>query len=78
MKRSEALKLIENQLDFLNGKFEGMRTEFTDDEIRKADVILTTLEDVGMVPPEVTVNIPYDSCEEEGYDTVLQNVWEEE
>lgn len=51
MKRSDALKLIANQLDFLAGKFEGARTEFTEDELSKADVILTTLEQAGMTPP---------------------------
>jgi hypothetical protein len=51
MKRSEALKLIANQLDFLNNYFDGMRSSFTPEEIAKADVILTTLEDMGMKPP---------------------------
>ena len=54
MKRSEALKLIGNQLDFLNGKFEGARDSFTKKELSNADVILTTLEKAGMLPP------PYD------------------
>jgi hypothetical protein len=49
MKRSEALKLIANQLDFLNGSFSGVRTNFTESEIKNADVILTTLEHAGMV-----------------------------
>lgn len=52
MKRSYALGLIANQLDFLNGKFESVRTEFTPEELSKADVILTTLEDAGMLPPQ--------------------------
>jgi hypothetical protein len=51
MKRSEALKLIANQLDFLNGSFSGVRTNFTESEIKNADVILTTLEHAGMMPP---------------------------
>lgn len=51
MKRSKALILVANQLDFLEGKFEGVREVFTEDEIKKADVILTTLEQAGMLPP---------------------------
>ena len=51
MKRSEALKLIANQLDFLRGEFSGYKTEFTAGELAKADVILTTLESAGMLPP---------------------------
>lgn len=38
MKRSEALSLIANQLDFLNGTFEGVRKDHTEDELKKADV----------------------------------------
>ena len=49
MKRSEALKLIANQLDFLNGSFSGVCTNFTESQIKNADVILTTLEHAGMV-----------------------------
>jgi hypothetical protein len=45
------LKLIANQLDFLDGKFKGVRTEFSDQELRNADVILTTAEEAGMKPP---------------------------
>lgn len=51
MKRSEMLLLIANQLDFLNGTFEGFRSNFTDSELSKADVILTTIEHSGMLPP---------------------------
>jgi hypothetical protein len=51
MKRSEALKLIANQLDFLNGRFHGLRVNFTEQELKSADVILTTLEQAGMQPP---------------------------
>lgn len=51
MKRSDVLKLIANQLDFLNGKFEGMRDTFTEKELKTADVILTTVEEAGMLPP---------------------------
>lgn len=52
MKRSEALILIANQLDFLNSKFEGYKTNFTKQELSNADVILTTLEQAGMSPPD--------------------------
>lgn len=55
MKRSEALSLIANQLDFLNGHFYGVRPTagFTKEELAKADVILTTLEEAGMFPPKI-------------------------
>jgi hypothetical protein len=55
MKRSEALKLIANQLDFLKGRFHGLRTNFSESELKEADVILTTLEDAGMQPPLITL-----------------------
>ena len=51
MKRKDCLKLIANQLDFLNGKFKGCRTEFTVNELNTADVILTTLESAGIIKP---------------------------
>ena len=57
MKRSEILSLIANQLDFLNGKFEGARDDFTVEELSNADVILTTIEATGMVPPNQYANI---------------------
>lgn len=53
MKRSEMLILIANQLDFLNNKFEGFKTAYSNEELNKADVILTTIEDVGMLPPTI-------------------------
>lgn len=49
MNRAHALILIANQLDFLNGKFKGMKEQFTEEELKKADVILTTLEEAGIV-----------------------------
>jgi hypothetical protein len=53
VKRSDMLVLIANQLDFLNGKFVGsrMKQSFTTDELGKADVVLTTIEQCGMLPP---------------------------
>jgi hypothetical protein len=57
MKRSYVLKLIANQLDFLNGKFQGARDDFSEEELSKADVILTTLEDAGMKPPAVKAEV---------------------
>lgn len=51
MKRTVALKIIANQLDFLNKKFEGYRDDFTEAELSHADVILTTLEGAGLQPP---------------------------
>lgn len=56
MKRSDALKLIANQLDFLNGRFKGFRSNFSEPELRNADVILTTLEQAGMQPPNITID----------------------
>ena len=55
MKRTEMLKLIANQLYFLNGRFHGLRVNFTQEELNKADVILTTMEQAGMQPPNVTL-----------------------
>ena len=51
MKRSEMLKLIANQLSFLNGTFNGVKDVFTPAELASADVILTTMEEAGMQPP---------------------------
>lgn len=53
MTRNKALQLIANQLDFLNGKFNGVRTDFSFQELKNADVILTTLESAGMKPPKI-------------------------
>lgn len=53
MKRSDALKLIANQLNFLSGEFVGYKTEFSYAELKKADVILTSLESAGMQPPPI-------------------------
>lgn len=72
MKRSEALILIANQLDFLNGKFEGMKSAFTDEELRKADVILTTAEEMGMLPPEIDVTT------KDGSYSYVDTIWERE
>jgi hypothetical protein len=57
MKRLEALKLIANQLDFIYGKFQGARTEFESQELADANLILTTLEQAGMLPPPDTIDI---------------------
>lgn len=48
MKRSHALVLIANQLEFLQGNFEGFKLKFTEKQVNAADVILTTLENAGM------------------------------
>ena len=74
MKRSEALKLIANQLNFLNGTFDGMRSNFTKEELAKADVILTTLEHAGLVPPE----IPHPNPLIHHPESVYINEWEPE
>lgn len=77
MKRSEMLKLIANQLDFLNGTFEGVRDNFTEEELAKADVILTTIEEAGMQPPPIRMypNTWIRSTGEYGWDAYE---WEEE
>lgn len=56
MTRMKALHLIATQLDFLNGKFNGVRDDFSFGELKKADVILTTLEQAGMLPPKFQIN----------------------
>lgn len=58
MKRSNAIHLIANQIDFINGTFEGSRSDFSEEELRHADVILTTLESAGMRPPKYNNKIP--------------------
>lgn len=67
MKRTKALELIANQLDFLNGKFAGVRTDFTEEELKNADVILTTVEDFGMAPPIDPTETYYSADEAGGY-----------
>lgn len=66
MKRSQALKLIANQLDFLAGTFNGYRDSFQEYELKNADVILVTLEEAGMLPP--TIRLPAFG--------VIDNAWE--
>jgi len=51
MKRSEMLLLIVNQLHFLDGHFSGYVKDVTEEELKRADVILTTIEAAGMQPP---------------------------
>jgi len=51
MKRSEMLLLIVNQLHFLNGHFSGYVKDATEEELKRADVILTTIEAAVMQPP---------------------------
>jgi hypothetical protein len=55
MKRSDALKLIANQLNFLDGNFKGFELDLTEEQLNKANVILTTLEAAGMQPPNCTI-----------------------
>ena len=77
MKRSKALNLIANQLDFLNDKFEGARDDFTEAELSNADVILTTLESAGMLPP-IHQDVPDDDQEYIGYAMEEFHNWEKE
>lgn len=51
MKRSDVLLLIANQIDFINGTFCGFKKDFSKEDLGNADVILTTLEHAGMLPP---------------------------
>ena len=71
MKRSEMLNLIANQLDFINGKFSGIREDFTEDELSKAEVILSTIESTGMLPPGHLVKSPLSSHE------YISHTWED-
>ena len=70
MKRSEMLLLIVNQLHFLDGRFSGYVDKASEEELKRADVILTTLETAGMQPPPLQ------------YETMvgprLYNEWEDE
>lgn len=76
MKRSDALKLIANKLDFLNKNFNGFRDNFSEDELKNSDVILTTLQDAGMLPP---LAYGYDSkFKHYAPHKTLQNMREEE
>lgn len=52
MKRSEALNLIANQLNFLYGSFNGFETITDKALLSNANVILTTLEEAGLQPPD--------------------------
>lgn len=49
MKRSRALNAIANQIDFIEGKFCGVRDSFSEYELSRADVILSTLEGMKIV-----------------------------
>lgn len=77
MRRIDALKMIANQIDFLNGKFEGYKTEFTVQELGNADVILTTVEQF-MIPKSYKKEVPHlhkSSSPNKDYENV--NEWEE-
>ena len=77
MKRSKALELIANQLAFLNNKFVGYRTDFSPEELSKADVILTTLEQAGMLPPTI-ISMPNQYNRTDGTYGFEVNEWEPE
>lgn len=55
MKRTDALKLIANQINFINGKFKGYENVIDDTTLNQANVILTTLESAGFHPPNITL-----------------------
>ena len=58
MKRDYAIMLICNQLNFINDKWQGaMKFEdFSEKEKSHADVILTTLEEAGIVEIKESMN----------------------
>lgn len=80
MKRSNALKLIANQLSFLNGTFNGVKDVFTPAEIASADVILTTMEEAGMQPPNIKLNqmFPKSECQVVEDNDYWYGCWEPE
>ena len=83
MKRSEMLKLIANQLSFLNGTFNGVKDVFTPAEMASADVILTTMEGAGILPPRVRVEEVRKAISPEGEEGTFvswtyKSVWEDE
>ncbi len=55
------LLLIVNQLHFLDGRFSGYVDKASKEELKRADVILTTLETAGMHPPTYAVSLDEDS-----------------
>ncbi len=55
MTRKHALTLIANQLVFILGEFAGFDLNPAETDMTSADVILTTLEAAGMLPPEHTI-----------------------
>lgn len=72
MKKSEMVTIIKNVLDMSN---------LTDKDLTwVAEHILSEIESIGMLPPEIKTKIAiFDSgCEEEGYDELSINMWEEE
>lgn len=80
MKRSEVLSVIANQLDFLNGKFQGVRTDFSFQELARADVILSSLEHMGMRPPSKLIVIKPTNREDivRAESQYFVNEWEKE
>jgi hypothetical protein len=82
MKRLKMLFLIVNQLHFLEGRFSGYVEEASEQELERADVILTTLETAGMLPPayEKFVEIDYklSPTGERVYCKRQVNEWEDE
>lgn len=61
MKKSEMLILIANQLDYINGNFNGYKTQFTPQQLSKADIILSAIEASGMMPPLREEQIMFDN-----------------
>jgi len=80
MKRSEMLKLVANQLNFLNGTFDGLKDIFTEAELAKADVILTTMEEAGMQPPNIKLSqmFPKSECQVVEDNNYWYGCWEPE
>jgi len=53
MKRSEALVLIANQLDIIDGALDSYTLYFSKRALGDANTILITLEDAGIIPQSI-------------------------
>jgi hypothetical protein len=83
MKRSEMLMFIVNQWHFLDGRFSGYVKEATEEELKRADVILTAIEAAGMKPPAYVdgfFTVPHSGCDAIFVEWVEESVnkWEPE
>jgi hypothetical protein len=66
-------------LDFLSGKFNGYKENFTAEELTNADVILTTLESSNLINPTHKTIVTRRDIEAMPYeDTIIVAGWEKE